>query len=65
MVLNQPGILPAEMPGQQGAESTWHLARKCQVSMVLSQPGILPAEMPGQQGAQSAWHLASRNASSA
>jgi hypothetical protein len=25
MVLSQPSILPAEMPGQQGAKSVWQL----------------------------------------
>ncbi len=51
-MLSQPCILPAEMPGQQGAESVWLAScqQKCQVSRVLS---------------KSAWHFASRSARSA
>jgi hypothetical protein len=47
MVLSQPGILSAEMPGQQGAESAWQLPvpKSCQqdIKSAAKQKSCQPA----------------------
>jgi hypothetical protein len=56
MVLSQPGILPAEMPGQHGAESARHLASKnarsagCLVSLASCQQKCQASRVLSQPG---------------